>query len=110
MVLFGGMAAYGQSTGQLLFPDETDPVVLDWGRDTVEAFLAAHQMPASEVTSIQTYARQDLRDNLRAFAWSALQLLLRDTKRALDPVEERLVTRFTEVVKAIDIEHLRLAK
>lgn len=106
-LVWAGVAS--AQTGKLIFPDETDSLVLQWGTDTVNDFLAAHQMPAAEVTSIDLYARQDLRDNLRAFAWSKLQMLLADPQGALDAVEQRMVNRFSEVVKAIGIEHLKIA-
>lgn len=109
-LLFCCVDAWAETPGQLIFPDETDPLVLQWGDVVVQEFLATHQLPVTEVDSIKSYARQDLRDNLRSFAWVKLQLLLTDANRPLDAVEERMLNRYAEVVKQIDTEALKLAR
>ena len=105
-----GTAAHAQSTGKLVFPDETDSQVLEWGQETAEDFLTLHQMSKSEVSTISTYARQDLRDSLRAFAWTKMQALLVDPDATLDPLEQRVVDRYREVLKSVGTEYIQIAK
>ncbi|WP_031498212.1 hypothetical protein [Bryobacter aggregatus] len=49
--MFWPVLALAQSAGQLIFPDETDPPVLQWADVAVQEFLAIHQMPSARLPS-----------------------------------------------------------
>ena len=95
-------SSFAQTSGSLLFPQSNDATLLNWGSDTVNAFLAMHQIPASEWTVIQQYGRQDVRDSLRSFAWLQMQRMIAQS----DPLtgdEQYVLQRFADDAKTLQV-------
>ena len=61
----------------LIFPDETDDLTLQWARETVQAYLSMHGLSYEEnALSLRRFARQELRDDIRSFAWFRMAALI----------------------------------
>ncbi len=110
-VLCAGLPLLAQHPGNIIFPNETDSLSLQWGQETVEAFLAVHGLESSEVSTIHTYARQDLRDNVRSFAWTHVQALIRHAAAGnpLEPHEQRVLDKIRESARALRVAPVQVA-
>ena len=49
-----------------------DPGLAQFDSDSVQAYLTAHSLPATDASTVFQYARTDLRDELRAFEFVRL--------------------------------------
>ena len=108
---FFSISALAQSTnpGSLLFPGSTDSTLLNWGTDTVNEFLGAHQIPSSEWTAIQQYGRQDVYDNLRSYAWISIQNLITSQPGTLTPTQQYVLDKFIADANTLNIAPLQNA-
>jgi hypothetical protein len=93
------------SAGQLLFPGSNDSMLVGWGTDTVNAFLGMHQIPTSQWTVIQQYGRQDIYDDLRAFAWLRIQAMINSS--SLTTQEQYVLNRFAADATTLSVSALQ---
>lgn len=105
--LFSASAsAQSQTPGSLLFPTSNDTTLMSWATETVNAFLAAHQIPASQWTVIQQYGRQDVYDSLRSFAWLRMQEMITRTT-PLTTTEQYVLNMFAGDATTLNVSALQ---
>lgn len=109
-----GCSLFAQSLhpGAVIFPDETDTRILDWGDATVQDYLRIHKVPVSDQWMIRTYGRQDIYDNIKSFAWLKLMAVIHQAAKNQAPLsvqEQAVLAKFREHATFFRTDVLRRA-
>lgn len=100
-------ALHAQWGGKLIFPEESDPQILEWGDETVGQYLNIHKIPPDHISILRTVARPELRDQIRAYAWIRMVTLIKNAAAIWDqlsPAEKKLMEKYRDFSRVLETD------
>jgi hypothetical protein len=77
--------------------------VYEWDRQVVDAFLSMHQLPAADRALISLYGRDDLRNDLRGFAFGELTAVLQTPETQRTVAQQAVVRHLSDTIQSLEI-------